>query len=113
VERGECLNVGVVLFCKRLQFLDLSIELNETRIKAVFPYVHIELIQQNLESYEKICRAAKDGGPIALLDQPSRFRWLTAKRSTIIQSSEIHPGLTSNPIQTLNHLFQCLISVEQ
>jgi hypothetical protein len=110
VERGECLNVGVIVFCKRINFLDLRIEINEKRITSAFPSINLTEIQKNLDAYQKICRGSNDGGPIASLDQPSRFRWLTAKRSTIIQSSEIHPGLTSNPEQTLDHLYQSLIT---
>jgi hypothetical protein len=109
VERGEFLNVGVVLFCKRCKFLDLMIELNEEKLKAIFGDVDTEDVRRHLDSFEKICRGDVSGGPIAQLDQPSRFRWLSAKRSTIIQASDIHPGLTDDPSATLGKLFSEMV----
>jgi Protein of unknown function (DUF3037) len=109
VERGEFLNVGVIVFCKSLSFLNMLYSVDEDRLKAIYGDIDIEDIRCHLESYEKICHGAKGGGPIALLDLPSRFRWLTAKRSTIIQSSEVHPGLCSDPTQTLEKLFNELV----
>jgi hypothetical protein len=110
VERGEFLNVGVIVFCKSLPFLDMSYLINEDRLMALYTGIDIADIRCHLESYEKICRGEFSGGPIARLDLPSRFRWLTAKRSTIIQSSEVHPGLCSDPAQILDKLFNELVS---
>lgn len=106
VERGEFLNVGVILFCKSLSYLDLKYQLDEKRLRALFGEIDIEDLRCHLEIFEDICQGRAEGGPIALLDQPSRFRWLTAKRSTIIQSSEVHPGLCSAPEQTLDKIFK-------
>lgn len=111
VERGEFLNVGVILFCKRLFFLDIRYDLNEDRLKAVYPEIDLADIKCHMESFEKICTGDASGGPIALLDLPSRFRWLTAKRSTIIQSSEVHPGLSADPETTLEKLFAELVTI--
>ena len=109
VERGEFLNLGVIVFCKSLSFLDMRYLINEERLKALFNDIDISDIRCHLESYEKICKGEYSGGPIARLDLPSRFRWLTARRSTIIQSSEVHPGLCSDPEQTLEKLFNELV----
>jgi hypothetical protein len=110
VERGEYLNVGVILFCKSQAYLDMRFLITEERLIALYGEIDIADIRCHLESYEKICRGESSGGPIAQLDLPSRFRWLTAKRSTIIQSSEVHPGLSSDPTQTLGKLFNELVS---
>jgi Protein of unknown function (DUF3037) len=110
VERGEFLNVGVIVFCKSLAFLEMRYLINEERLHAIYTDIDIEDIRCHLESYEKICKGEYSGGPIARLDHPSRFRWLTARRSTIIQSSEVHPGLCSDPQQTLDKLFSELVS---
>jgi hypothetical protein len=109
VERGEFLNVGVIVFSKSLSYLNMIYSVNEDRLKALYADIDIDDIRCHLDSYEKICNGANNGGPIAQLDLPSRFRWLTAKRSTIIQSSEVHPGLCSDPQQTLDKLFSELV----
>ncbi|HSF45227.1 MAG TPA: DUF3037 domain-containing protein [Chitinophagaceae bacterium] len=110
VERGEFMNVGVIVFCKTLSFLEMRYLIHEERLKLLHNDIDIPDIQCHLESYQKICKGEESGGPIARLDLPSRFRWLTAKRSTIIQSSEVHPGLCSDPQETLEKLFSELVS---
>lgn len=109
VERGEFVNVGVILFCKSLRFLDIRYQVPEDRLKALYFEIDIADIRCHLDSYAKICKGDAAGGPIAQLDLPSRFRWLTAKRSTVIQSSEVHPGLCTDPDQTLDKLFNELV----
>jgi hypothetical protein len=110
VERGECLNVGVILFCKQEGYLDMRYLLDAERLKALYTDIDIEDVRCHLASFEKICRGDATGGAIAQLDRPSRFRWLSAKRSTIIQASEIHPGLTSDPAATLEKLFAEMVA---
>lgn len=110
VEREEFLNVGVVLYCKDLQFLQTYYSLNEERLKALCGnQIDCYEVKEHLYSFEKICKAAKDGGPIALLDMASRFRWLTATRSTIVQTSKVHPGFCMNAEQTLKKLYEKLV----
>jgi hypothetical protein len=109
VEREEFLNVGVILYCKDLKFLDTRFTVNEERIKAICDGIDCNEVKEHLSSFERICKGDKEGGPIAKLDLPSRFRWLTATRSTIVQSSKVHPGLTENPQQTIENLFQKLV----
>lgn len=105
VERGEFINVGVIVFSKRMDFLDLRYEVSEARLIALFPDIDVPDIRRHLEAFQKICRGDKDAGPIAQLDKPSRFRWLTARRSTIIQCSDVHPGLCTDPLSLLDRLF--------
>lgn len=93
VEREEFINLGVVLYCKKEKFLQVKFYWDEDRLMSFAPKLDIETVKANLDAFERICQGAKDGGAIAQLDAASRFRWLTATRSTIIQTSKVHPGL--------------------
>src|SRR5690606_12661027 len=86
VEREEFINVGVVLYCSSKKSLQTAIFLDEQKLRAISPDIDIEEVKMHLTAFEKISRGGKGGGPIGLLDVSSRFRWLTAKRSTIIQT---------------------------
>ncbi len=109
VEREEFLNVGVVLYCRKEKFLQLLYKLDEERLKIFGCETDTEDILQNLKAFERICIGAADAGPIGKLSSAERFRWLTATRSTIIQSSKVHPGLCLDPAETLNKLFAQLV----
>ncbi|MBI2274033.1 MAG: DUF3037 domain-containing protein [Chitinophagaceae bacterium] len=109
VEREEFFNVGVVLFCKKLDFLEVKYVLPEEKIRLFCDMLQMEELKEYLSSFEKICRGTADGGPIALLDKASRFRWLTATRSTVLQTSKVHPGLCDDPEQALQRLFDQLV----
>ena len=110
VEREEFLNVGVVLYCKRPVFLKSKISLNAKRLMSIFPDIDIEEITAHLRAFEQIIAGDTGAGPIAALDTASRFRWLTAKRSTILQTSAVHPGICKDPDLALNNLFEQLVS---
>jgi hypothetical protein len=105
VEREEFLNAGVILYCPKLKFLQCLCAVDETRLCSFSGKVDVEEIKAHLHSFAEICRGSKDGGPIAQLDMPSRFRWLTATRSTVVQSSKVHPGLCDDPLKTLKKLY--------
>ncbi len=109
VEREEFLNVGIIIFCKRENFLRVRFELDEKRLRCLCEDFDIGEIRKNLESFEKICLGQKDGGPIAQLDVPSRFRWLTAVRSSVIQTSRPHPGMSLKLDDTIDRLFKELV----
>jgi len=96
VEREEFLNVGVIVYCAKQKKLHCAIRLTESRLLAVFPEADISLLKSHLDAFTRICCAADQSGPIARLDGASRFRWLTAKRSTMVQTSPVHPGMTSS-----------------
>ncbi len=112
VEREEFLNVGVILYCKDLKFLDMRYMIDESRLHHFCKDLDLQELKEHLVAYENICKGNLNGGPIAKLDLPSRFRWLTATRSTIVQSSKVHPGLCKEPAKTLEHLFERLVLVE-
>jgi hypothetical protein len=105
VEREEFLNVGVVLFCKKAKYIKVLYTLNTARFAAFAGELDLEQVQKNLDAFEKIAMGAKNCGPIAELDVPSRFRWLTAIRSSAIQTSRPHPGLCTNLDDTAQRLF--------
>lgn len=105
VEREEFINAGIVLFCKKEKYLQCKYELREQKLLCMYPEADIEFIRQNLQSFENIALGKQSGGVIASLDQPERFRWLTATRSTVIQASKVHPGLCFNEDETLEKLF--------
>ena len=109
VEREEFLNVGIILFCKKEKYIKVLYRLDESRLRCLCEDFDIDEIRKNLESFEKICLGAKDGGPIAQLDVPSRFRWLTAVRSSVIQTSRPHPGICLELEDTAGRLFRELV----
>ena len=110
VEREEFLNVGVILFCARQKFLQAKCQLDNKRIQAVFGSgLDLEEIWNNLKAVERISLGEETSGPIAQLDLASRFRWLTATRSTIVQTSKVHPGFCKNAAETLERLFRQLV----
>ncbi|RYZ48401.1 MAG: DUF3037 domain-containing protein [Chitinophagaceae bacterium] len=109
VEREEFVNVGIVLYCKQQRYLQTHFQLSKEKLLALCPSLDIDEVQDYLTAFEKISRGSKDGGPIARLDLPSRFRWLTATRSTVVQSSKIHPGFCDDLDLALEKLFVQLV----
>jgi hypothetical protein len=109
VEREEFLNVGIILFCKKEKFIVVHYEINESKLALFSKDLDIEQIKTNLQSFKKIALGTEKCGPIADMDVPSRFRWLTAIRSSSIQTSRPHPGLCTNLEQTAKRLFEELV----
>jgi hypothetical protein len=109
VEREEFLNVGVILYSRKMQFLQARFALNESRLKAFYKDVDIEELEQYLHAFSLIAAGNPEGGPISRLDIASRFRWLTATRSTIVQTSRPHSGLCPDPLKALQRLFEQLV----
>jgi hypothetical protein len=109
VERQEFINAGIILFCKSRQFLHVLYEVNEQKIKTLCAKCDVEELAAHLKAFAGIAAGNKDAGPIALLDTPSRFRWLIAKRSTVLQASDVHPGLCNDPMEMTEKLFQQLV----
>lgn len=109
VEREEFVNVGAVLLCKSARFLAMRFCVDEARLRILHDAVDIGAVYEALKSFERIVQGEKGAGPIALLDKPERFRWLTAVRSTVLQTSRVHPGLCSDPAAALEKLFAELV----
>jgi len=109
VEREEFLNVGVIVYCSRLKYLELIYTLDTDRLLAFYPKLDIAELAQHLQAFEAITKGSKDGGPIAQMDLANRFRWLTATRSTILQSSKVHPGFCGDPAAALRRMHATLV----
>lgn len=109
VERGECINVGVVLFCRTRRFLDARIDIDPDRLTAFAPGLDLLPIQDQLDHVPLVCKGGKLAGPIGLLPQQERFRWLVAPRSTIIQPSPVHCGICDDPAQVLDRLLATMV----
>ena len=109
VERGERLNVGVVLFCRQLGFLGARVALDQARLRALAPQAPVRELEEHLQSLVRVAEGAPEGGPIAALPQSERFGWLAAPSSTIVQASEVHTGLCEDPAATLDALFARLV----
>lgn len=110
VEREEFMNVGVIVYCPGKKYLDCRIHLDEGRASSFFVKgIECNEIKKYLDAFVSICKGEKKGGAIASLPHASRFRWLTATRSTILQSSKVHPGLCIDPQETLESLFSQLV----
>src|SRR3569833_262374 len=105
VEREEFFFVGVILYCPAMKFLQCRCALDQSRFNAFAAKTDADEIKAHLHAFAEICRGSKDDGPIAKLDLASRFRWLTATRSTVVQTSKVHPGLSCNPTKTLEKLY--------
>ncbi|HWD75733.1 MAG TPA: DUF3037 domain-containing protein [Solirubrobacteraceae bacterium] len=109
VERGECFNVGVVLFCRQMGFLGVRIALDPARLATLAPDVPAAEVEEHLEALVRVADGAPDAGPIAALPQSERFGWLAAPSSTIVQPSAVHTGLSADPRGTLDGLFVRLV----
>ena len=112
VEREEFLNVGVVLYCAKQRFLKAMFVLDEKRLCAFSKDVDIADLKAYLCALERICNGGKDAGPIGRLPAGERFRWLTATRSTVVQTSKVHPGFCDDPARKLETLFGQLVADE-
>jgi len=109
IEREEFINVGIVLFSKKENFLEVRYHLHAEKIQLLSPETDLEQIRENLLSFEKIAKGGTDGGRIAEMDTASRFRWLTAVRSSCIQTTRPHSGLSLDLNITLDKLFHDLV----
>ena len=105
VEREEFLNVGVILYCAKQKFLGLLYHLDKEKISAVSTELDCKEAKEYLDAFEQVCMGNAIASPIAKLPIAERFRWLTATRSTIIQTSKVHPGLCADAGDMLNKIY--------
>lgn len=104
VERGEFLNVGVVVFSRELDFLGARFSLDAERLRSLAPSVDLSAVERHLSTFAAIAEGDTDGGPIAALPKPERFHWLVAPRSTVIQTSPVHVGRGGDGDRALDDL---------
>ena len=111
VERGEAINVGVVVYSRQHDdFLGLRVQLDDARLAALSPDCDPEPIRARLTALDLVASGAAEGGALAKLPASDRFGWLTAPSSTVIQPSDVHTGLTADPAATLDHLFDTMVA---
>jgi hypothetical protein len=109
VERGECVNVGVVLFVRARRYLAARVELDRPRLLALAPDLDLVLVERHLAIFLAICDGRAEGGPLADLPPAERFHWLTAPRSTMIQTSPAHVGRTTDPADEVDRLLDSFV----
>lgn len=112
VERGEGVNVGVVVFCRTRSYLAARVELGARQraaLAALEADLDVDAVQAHLDELVRIVDGDAEAGPISRLDAPERFRWVTAPSSTVIQPSEVHGGVTDSPEESLSDLFDRLV----
>jgi hypothetical protein len=109
VDREEFVNAGVIVSCAARDFLEARIDLDEARLLALDGSVDLEAVRANLASIPIICAGGPAAGPIGRLSQRERFHWLTAPRSTIIQTSRVHTGRCTAPGDVLEHLLDATV----
>lgn len=110
VEREEFVNVGIILFSKHQRYIKVLFRVDEEKLRVFSSDLDVEQLEQNLNSFEAISRGDKLAGPIAQEEVPSRFRWLTAVRSSVIQTSRPHPGKCDDLDATVRKLFNEYVS---
>ena len=110
VERGEGVNVGLVLFARPLDFLGVRTHLDEELLGRMAPTCDLEPIRRRLAGIERIVAGDATAGPIARLSQSERFHWLVAPASTILQPSPQHTGMTNDAQASLDRLFDALVA---
>ena len=105
IDRGEFINVGVILFCRTLRYLEARIVLDEAKISAMAPSLKIAQLREHLDLIPRICAG---DGPIGELGQAESFHWLVAPHDTVIQVGPVHAGLCDDPAMELEHLVKCI-----
>lgn len=109
VEREEFVNVGLIMFSKRARFLKVRLWVDEEKLRIFPSEMDMQCLRDSLGAFEKICSGHPEGGPVAALDVPDRFRWLTAVRSASVQTSRPHAGFADDLDAEFDRLFGELV----
>lgn len=109
VEREEFLNIGIILLCTAQKFLEVKYALDTERFRVFAGDIDVDVLKGNLEAFCRICKGGAQGGPIGLLPVKERFRWITATRSSMLQTSRAHSGFCKDAAQTLDRLLEELV----
>ena len=109
MERGECVNAGVILFCRSLGYLAARVGVDEPLLRAFAPDLDLDVVRDHVEAVPRIAAGDPAAGPIATLDQPQRFHWLVAPSSTVVQVGPVHTGLCDAPEPVLDRLHDRLV----
>lgn len=109
VERGETINVGVILSCPDMRYLEARIELDEARLRALDETLELDALQAHLATIPLVCKGGPEAGALGDLPQRNRFHWLVSPRSTMIQPSPVHTGRTSDPAVAMERLLATMV----
>ncbi len=109
IERGECINAGVIVFCRSRGYLAARVELDTDVVRVLAPDLDLDVVREHLDAVPRIAAGSPDAVPIAALDQPQRFHWLVAPSSTVVQVSPVHTGLCEDAGSILDPLFERLV----
>lgn len=109
VEREEFLNIGIILYCKQRRSIDVLFHIDPRKFAVLAPDTDCEELERYLQAFSATAAGSKNGGPIAQEDAASRFRWLTAVRSSAIQTSRPHPGFCTDPTVKAQSLLKELV----
>lgn len=111
VERGERVNVGVILFCRGRDFLDVRVDVDERRLRALFPVLDLDAVRCQLDFIRLVCAGDPTIGPVARFPASERFGWLVSPASTVVQPSRVHTGLCADPTAALDRLLERMVRV--
>jgi hypothetical protein len=111
VERGEFINVGVILFARTLGFLEARFVVDDNRLSYLYPNIDLAAIRRHLDGIDAMCRGLPEAGPLAVQPRTERFHWLTSPRSTVIQPSPVHVGWCEDPAATIEELVDRYVRV--
>ncbi|MEU7021874.1 DUF3037 domain-containing protein [Streptomyces sp. NPDC046203] len=109
VERGECFNAGVVVYCRARSYVAARVHLDETKLAALDPAADVTGVRAALRAVEGVCTGGEAAGQAAPDDAGRRFRWLMAPRSTVVQPGPVHTGLTTDPEAEVERLLDLLV----
>jgi len=109
VERGEFLNAGVVLWCRAREHLAARTVLDTGRLLALAPGLDVVAVARHVAALERVCAGDPAAGAAGTEPEGARFRWLVAPRSTVVQTSPVHCGLTADPAAELDRLVAALV----
>ena len=109
VDREEFVNVGVVLYCQQADFLRAACHVDRGRLQALAPELDLEAVASALSTIEAVCRGDDSAGAAGRTPLGTRFGFLSAPRSTVVQPGPIHGGVTSDPAAQLDHLLASLV----
>lgn len=111
VERGECINAGVMLYCQDERFLEARIHLDTIRLRVLDPDVDVDLnaVRAHVEAIRPVCAGSLEPGAVGRMPPRERFGWLVAPRSTVVQPSPVHTGLTEDPEAELDRLLRSMV----
>jgi hypothetical protein len=109
VERGECINVGIILFCRTRRFLRALVEFDEARLAAFAPNIDAETLWKQLNYLQIVSAGQPESGPIGQLSQSERFHWIVSPRNTIIQTSPVHSGICEDPDKAIHRLLHKMV----